>query len=173
MLPTVNYRDPNKQRKYRSELLQIYNNKCPITNTTQDLEAAHIVPWILCNKININISYCKYNGVILSRKIHRSEFEPFKFTFDYPNYQYYDDDYIKIGFITQNDYKLKIYNYRYRKILMPKPSLYFIRYHYYEYQKKHNPNQNYLENIDYLEQIKHIDNKSVYDKDSDTIMLPV
>ena len=169
----LNYRDPNKQRRYRLDVLKIYNNRCAITNSFENLEAAHIVPWLICNNLNPHISFCIYNGIILSRKLHRSEFETYKFTFDYLNYEYYDSNFVRIGIITLNDKNLIIYKYRFKKILIPISSLYFIRYHYYKYQEKNNYLIDNIENTYYLEQMNKISDKLVMDIDSDIIMLPL
>jgi len=171
----VNYRNPSEQRRYRNQLLTIYDNKCPITGDTENIEAAHIVSWRDCNIYNSVLCYCPYNGIIMAKRLHRTEFEQYKFTFDYPNYKIIDDSNIEIGLcIIQDNLNLQIFKYRYKKIIMPQLSLYFIRDHYIQFN---NINYNDIQDIytfpDYLSEVHVVTNKEIRDKDDDIIMLPL
>tara|TARA_B100000683_G_C12238220_1_gene452030 strand:+ start:62 stop:403 length:342 start_codon:yes stop_codon:yes gene_type:complete len=111
----------------------------------------------------------------MAKRLHRTEFEQYKFTFDYPNYKIIDDSNIEIGLcIIQDNLNLQIFKYRYKKIIMPQLSLYFIRDHYIQFN---NINYNDIQDIytfpDYLSEVHVVTNKEIRDKDDDIIMLPL
>ena len=179
MLTIKTGRNSYKQRIYRNELLLLYKQKCAISNQSiiHTLEACHIVPYELCNKIcgignGATIQYCKYNGILLDKKFHRSEIEIYKFTFDFPNYEWVDDKWISIPIlITQhNNQLLHIKKYENKRIQIPYQSLYFIKFHYLEFMKREHKIVEQI-NYDYLPIIKNFKDNYAIDKDEDIIML--
>jgi predicted restriction endonuclease len=57
-----------EQKKFRKEVLEVYNNKCVITNNKYkfECEACHI------REVHDQGNYSKYNGLILSKILHET-----------------------------------------------------------------------------------------------------
>lgn len=165
-------RNGPQQKKFRDKLKTTYNSICPITGSRDlsNLEAAHVIPFVVCSSLNPNLAFSEFNGILMNKHIHRKEFETFKFTFDILNYKMITDILMEIPIIIGNDtVNLKVTQYKNKKIKIPTSCLYCLRYHYYEFLNKNKLCNKHVD-ISYIKQIHKIDISGAYDYDHDALL---
>lgn len=102
IIVTTETRNNEKQTKFRNKLIEIYGEKCIITDMPKPIEACHIVPFSECNNFDIS------NGLLMSCNIH-SLFDSFDISINPKT--------LCVELLDENDYYHKIYNNK--KISIP------------------------------------------------------
>jgi hypothetical protein len=105
-------RDREKNEIYKQHVKEFYNNICPITQQTINLEVAHIKDFALCE--NDEERYDPSNGILLDQRIHSLwDKKILKLTYDnFDNYENYffqiNINYANIAEILNNVNNLKM-----------------------------------------------------------------
>lgn len=169
----------------------LYDNKCIITNNTNNtnnLIVQSIIPYDKLNNINNDIMYSKFNYLLLN-DVYANEFFNFQFTIhpDPINWYYIklqNGKYMKAGkyrIIINPLSNMLLYNNINKEIVLLYNSRVFIKWHFIRFFEVNNLNP-LLWNVKYTEtsneyimkvinNISNITNENILDKTNDVIMI--